>query len=124
MASGLTPLPFHVQAIVEHPQPTSVKELQRLLGFINFYSCFVPHAAAILCPLTDALIGSPKLLTWTSTITQAFLQAKQALAHATFLAHPHPTAPLSLTTSASASHIGGVLQQQINDHWQPLSSFL
>ena len=81
------------------------------LGLINFYHRFVPHAAAILRPLTDALIGSPKTLSWTTSMTHSFQQAKQALSHTTLVAHPHPTAPLALSTDASDSHIGSVLQQ-------------
>ena len=56
-------------------------------------------------------------------MTHSFQRAKQALSHTTLLAHPHPTAPLALSTDASDSHIGGVLQQQIYSHWQPLSFF-
>ena len=92
-------------------------------SLINFYRRFVPHAAAILKPLTDALVGSPKLLSWTPAMSDSFHKAKIALSHATLLAHPHPTAPLALATDASDSHIGGVLQQNISHHWQPLSLF-
>ena len=98
-------------------------KLQRFLGLVNFYCRFDPHAAAILRPLTNALIGAPKSLTWTSSMSQAFHQAQQALSQATLLAHPHPTAPISLATDASDSHIGGVLQQFTSHHWQPLSLF-
>ena len=113
----------NVQAILDYPLPTTVKDLQRFLGLINFYRRFVPHAAAILRPLTDALVGAPKTLSWTPSMTTAFHQAQHALSHATLLAHPHPTAPLSLATDASDSHVGGVLQQQIFQQWQPLSFF-
>ena len=61
-AAGITPLSSHVQAILDYPQPTTVKDLLRFLGLINLDRCFVPHAAAILRPLTDALIGTPKFL--------------------------------------------------------------
>ena len=114
-SAGLTPLSSHVQAILDYPLPTSVKDLQGFLGLINFYRRFVPHAAAaILRPLTDALVGAPKTLSWTPSMTTDFHQAQHALSHATLLAHPHPTAPLSLATDASDSHVGGVLQQQIS----------
>jgi hypothetical protein len=39
------------------------------------------------------------------------------------LAHPQSDAPLALTTNASDMHIGGVLQQQVGGHWQPLGFF-
>ena len=121
--AGVPPLSSHIQAITDYPQPTSIKDLQRFLGVINFYRRFVPHAAAVLHPLNDALIGSPKLLSWTPAMSHSFQQAQTALSHATLLAHLHPTAPLALATDASDSHIGSVLQQNISHHWQPLSFF-
>ena len=123
MATGITPLSSHVQAIADYPQPSSIKNLKQFLGLINFFRHFVPHAATILRPLTDALICSPKLLSWSRAMSNYFHQAKQALSHATLLAHSHPTAPLALATDASDSHIGGVLQQKIGNHWQPLPFF-
>jgi hypothetical protein len=52
-ATGVAPIASRVAAILEHPQPTTVKELQGFFGIINFYRCFVPAAARILKPLTD-----------------------------------------------------------------------
>jgi hypothetical protein len=50
-ATGVAPIASRVAAILEHPQPTTVKELQGFLGVINFYRRFVPAAARILKPL-------------------------------------------------------------------------
>ena len=86
MATGITPLSSHVQAIADYPQPSSIKNLQQFLGLINFFRHFVPHAATILRPLTDALICSPKLLSWSRAMSNYFHQAKQALSHANLLA--------------------------------------
>jgi RNase H-like domain found in reverse transcriptase len=49
--------------------------------------------------------------------------AKAALASATLLAHPAPSATLSLVTDMSNSHIGAVLQQLEGRHWCPLVFF-
>jgi hypothetical protein len=68
---------------LEHPQPTTVKELQGLLGIINFYRRFVPAVACILKPLTDQLKGNPKpaaTVCWTAVMQAAFEAAKAALA--------------------------------------------
>ena len=122
-AAGITPLSSHVDAVRDYLPPSSLKDLRRFLSLVNFYRCFVPHAAAILRPLTDALAGNPRSLTWTPDMRAAFRDIKSALASATLLIHPHPTAPISLTTDASDSHIGAVLQQQVQGAWQPLSFF-
>jgi hypothetical protein len=44
-ARGVATIASCVAAILEHPQPTTVKELQGFLGVINFYRRFVPAAA-------------------------------------------------------------------------------
>ena len=45
-----------------HPHPQDVRGLQRFLGMINFYLCFLPGIARTLRPLTDALAGNPWVL--------------------------------------------------------------
>jgi len=122
-SAGVSPQPSAIQAITDFPQPTNIKELQRFLGLLNFYRRFLPAAAAILRPLTDVLAGQPKHLTWTASMLQSFTAAKQLLSNATLLAHPHPTAAISIATDASDAHIGGVLQQWRHGGWQPLSFY-
>ena len=48
------------------------------------------------------------------------IELKRALANATMLMHPIPGAPISLAVDASDFAIGKVLQQRVNDSWQPL----
>ena len=45
------------------------------------------------------------------------------LANATLLVHPNPSAPLKITCDASDFAFGGVLQQWVDNIWQPLSFF-
>jgi hypothetical protein len=122
-AEGIAPLRKHVAALQQLPVPTDVKELQRFLGLINFYRWFLPSIAGTLRPLTDALRGSPRRLEVSDTMQAAVATAKTALASATLLAHPAPSATLSLATDASDSHIGTVLQQLDGRHWHPLAFF-
>ena len=122
-AAGMQPLPSHVQAIRDFPAPTDVKSLQRFLGMVNFYRRFLPGAAHVLKPLTDALTGSPKHLDWTPQLQAAFEAAKAATAAAVKLVHPAPDATVSLAVDASGTHVGGVLQQLVGGAWQPLSFF-
>jgi hypothetical protein len=80
-----------VPPILEHPHPTTVKELQGYLGKINFYHRFVPAAACILKPLTDQLKGNLKpaaTVCWTAAAQAAFEAAKAALAGSVRLIHP------------------------------------
>ena len=127
-AQGSRPLRDKVAAIAQHPQPGTVKELQQFLGMINFYRKFMPGAAKLLCPLTDALKGGPPptaALQWTPQMLAAFAAAKEALSSATWLAHPVAAAELSLVCDASSTHVGAVIQQRFCSAaaWQPLGFF-
>jgi hypothetical protein len=108
--------------------PITVKELQGLLGLLNFYRRFLPVVAATLRPLTDALKGGRKgaeLEKWSPEMEIAFMQAKLALANSTRLSHPLPGAVISLSVDASATHIGAGLhqRQQGSVIWKPLFFF-
>jgi hypothetical protein len=74
--AGITPLPQHVCAVVEFPQPSTVKELQTFLGMLNFYRHLLPSIADILHPLTDSLCRGKKgsdQLDWSTSMRHAFL---------------------------------------------------
>ncbi len=53
-----------VEAITSWPRPTTIKELQRFLGFSNFYRRFIANYSSITSPLTDLLKGGNKSLSW------------------------------------------------------------
>ena len=123
-ASGCSPLVKHSAAISAFPQPTDKPSLQRFLRMVNFYRKFLRSAAQILAPLTDALKGPGKTITWTPLMDSAFSSAKKLLSSVPELVHPQCNAPISLAVDASDSHIGAVLQQQLPDKsWSPLAFF-
>ena len=122
-ANGISPLPERVAAIREIKRPTSVKELQRFLGMVNYYRKFIPRAAHHLHHLFDALKGKPKDLVWDDGCTLSFEATKEALAQATLLHHPRTNAHLALTTDASQYAVGGVLEQWGPRGWEPLSFY-
>jgi hypothetical protein len=105
------------------PPPQDIKQLQRFLGLLSFYRCFLPNWAQVLRPSTDFLKGGPKTLEWTDKAQEAFQKAKRLLAAAVPLQHPFPNAELSLATDTFNTHISGVIQQKSRDHWQPLGFF-
>ena len=84
---------------------------------------FIPKAAMILRPLTHSLVGQSRSLQWTAEMDSAFLQVKKALESASLLVHPRPSASLALPVDASATHVGGVLQQFQDGFWAPLDFF-
>ena len=62
-------------------------------------------------------------LHWTEDANVAFTESKQILANATLLVHPQQSAPLNITCGASDFVVGGVLQQCVDNVWQPLLFF-
>jgi hypothetical protein len=127
-AAGVAPLRKKVEAILAQPRPGSLQELQGFLGTVNFYRRFLPAAAKLLRPLTDALRGGKEArerIEWTAEMEEAFSATKQALAKAALLAHPIPGAEVALMVDASGYHVGAALQQRTSAAvaWQPLGFY-
>ena len=76
-----------------------------------------------MIPLFKALTDKPKALQWTEDMKTAFHSTKEALAKATLLIHPHLDVPVSLSTDASDTAVGAVLQQLVDGMWIPLAFF-
>ena len=68
---------------------------------INFYHRFLSRAANILRPLTEALKGNPKVLSWTAEMQAATTAIKAGLVAAVLLSHSLPAAQLSLATDTA-----------------------
>ena len=129
-AHGIQPRDSKVQAIRDFPLPTSLTKLREFLGLVNFYRRFIPQCSHIVQPLTDMLAstGSTKktrntTLEWSEPATSAFQKIKTALADSTMLSHPKTNAELCLMTDASDVADGAVLQQNVDNVWQPLGFF-
>ena len=73
--------------------------------------------------MNTLLSDNSRELTWTTEVLQGFYLIKDILAEATLLSHPKPDAPFCIMTDASNIAVGAVLQQQVNNLWQPLSYF-
>ena len=122
-AKGILPLPEKVETILQTKPPTSIKELRRYLGMINYYRRFVKAAAHHLYFLFDALKANPKRLNWSDDMQTSFEAIKHALANSTMLHHPDPSLPLAVTSDASDVAIGAVIEQRGPQGWEPLAFF-
>ncbi|KAK3569467.1 hypothetical protein QTP86_031438 [Hemibagrus guttatus] len=86
-------------------------ELQRFLGFANFYRRFIRNYSSVAGPLTSLLRGKPKKLTWTDQARSAFQQLKNCFTTAPILQHPDPDLPFVVEVDASSSGLRVVLSQ-------------
>ncbi|KAK3509477.1 hypothetical protein QTP70_035120 [Hemibagrus guttatus] len=100
-----------VEAIKSWPQPGTVKDLQRFLGFVNFYRPFISGYSDLMAPLTSLLHKKPKNFSWTSGTIEAFRKLKAAFCMAPTLVHADPTQPFVVEVDASALGVGAVLSQ-------------
>ena len=126
---GILPSPERVKVIKELPAPTSIKQIQKFIGMVNYYHRFIPKLALYLIPLYSHMTTLQKLpkgaknFSWPPECEDAFVMVKDALANVAMLAHPDHDAPIAITSDASNLHVGGVLEQWVDDAWQPLSFF-
>ncbi|KAK3575039.1 hypothetical protein QTP86_019784 [Hemibagrus guttatus] len=105
-----------VRVVTEWPAPSTVRELQRFLGFANFYRRFIRNYSSVAGPLTSLLRGKPKKLSWTDQAQTAFLQLKEHFTTAPILRYPDPELPFVVEVDASCSGLGAVLSQR---HGEP-----
>ncbi|KAK3506869.1 hypothetical protein QTP70_030608 [Hemibagrus guttatus] len=101
-----------VEAIKSWPQPDTGKDLQRFLGFANFYHRFISGYSDLTAPLTSLLCKKPKNLSWTSGTIEAFRKLKADFCTAPTLVHADPTRPFVVEVDASALGVGAVLSQR------------
>ena len=75
-AKGIHTTPDKLRAIVDAPAPRNVNELCSFLGFLNYYSKFIPQSATILHPLNPLLCKNTKW-EWSKECQESFDSAKK-----------------------------------------------
>ncbi len=101
-----------VRAVVNWPRPHSVKELQRFLGFANFYRRFIRNFSTVEAPLTSMSKKGPQHLVWTPRATSAFQELRKRFTTAPILHHPDPELEFIVEVDASST---GLEQFSPND---------
>lgn len=112
IASGqLEADPDKLSAVSNWPVPSSVKQLQRFLGFANFYRRFIRNYSSLVAPLTH--LTSPKTpFVWAPEAEAAFHTLKQRFTSAPVLLQPDPSRQFIVEVDASDLGVGAVLSQR------------
>ncbi|XP_078534034.1 uncharacterized protein LOC144820340 [Lissotriton helveticus] len=81
-----------IKAVVEWPVPRGVKDVQRFIGFANFYRRFGDGFSGLVAPITQLLQKSQAFI-WNQEAQEAFVALKRAFITAPVLSHPNPEQP-------------------------------
>ncbi|KAI2647134.1 Transposon Tf2-6 polyprotein [Labeo rohita] len=101
-----------VNAVCNWPLPKTLKELQRFLGFSNFYRRFIRNFSTVAAPLTAMVKRGNTRLNWSPDALRAFQDLRQRFTTAPILHHPDPQQPFIIEVDASSTGVGAVLSQR------------
>ena len=113
---GVRPCKDNTKAILEYPQPRTVRQVKRFIGMVNFFRKFIKNASEIMQPLHGVANG--KKLEWTENCSQAFELLKLKLTEPPILGYPDFSKLANefiLTTDASNVAAGATLTQMQNN---------
>ena len=112
----------HLRALREYAVPASSKQLQRFVGFVNYFREFVPRFGELVRPLQDLLVGGRAAFRWAEEHQRAFESLIGAVVSATKLYHFVPGAATRVVTDASDTGVAATLLQQTGSgRWRPLA---
>ena len=104
--------PGKVEAVTGWAVPSSRRELQRFLGFANFYRKFVDNYSSVAALLT-ALTSTKVRFLWNKDAESAFSTLKTMFTTAPVLAIPNPSSQFIVEVDASGTGVGAVLSQRL-----------
>ncbi|XP_045445826.1 uncharacterized protein K02A2.6-like [Melitaea cinxia] len=99
-----------VKAILDMPDPTNVKELQRILGMINYLGPFIENLSDKTKILRN-LLKKNTIWLWDENCSQCLQSLKEEITKSPILVHYNPNIPLILSVDSSKSALGAVLMQ-------------
>jgi transposase InsO family protein len=117
---GISTNPEKVSAVSELPEPKNVKDVQSIMGKLNYYSRFIADFAKLARPL-NLLRRKNATWRWESEHKEAFATLKARLCSAPVMKHPDFDREFILATDASGYGIGAVLSQQYGDEEHPIA---
>ncbi|XP_036347774.1 uncharacterized protein K02A2.6-like [Rhagoletis pomonella] len=99
-----------IDAITRLKAPKNVKELQRVLGMLNYLGKFIKSLSELTDPLRSLLLKDNAWF-WGPEQEKAFNAIKKALKTTPVLAYYHANKPVKLSVDASSKSMGACLMQ-------------
>ena len=96
--------------IEEMKTPSTVEELRRFLGYVNYLSRFMPHLATVTEPMRSLLVKGAEFA-WGEKQEKAFKSVKKLAVSSDTLGYYNHDKPLILQCDASTVGLGAALMQ-------------
>ena len=118
---GAKPNPKKIKAIQALERPTTLTEVQRLIGMVQYYRDLWPRRSHILEPFTAVSLGKKGAkIKLTAELETVFVQVKATVSQETLLTYPDWNEPFNIHTDASDFQLGAVISQK----GQPIAFFI
>ncbi|MEM7255024.1 MAG: RNase H-like domain-containing protein, partial [Pseudomonadota bacterium] len=105
------PDPSKIEHLMTVSAPTTKKELDSLVGFLNYLSKFVPHFSDIMVPIFALKSSKNRNFLWNDACQAALNALKDHISKDCLLFHPDYSKPFQLYTDASDFALGATLLQ-------------
>ena len=102
--------PTKLEAVRKWPCPKTVKDIQKFLGFCNFYRRFIEGYSELARALFD-LTKKDAPFIWTECHEQSFTRMQEALTSSPVLALPDYRKPFTMYTDTSDYATSAILEQ-------------
>lgn len=110
ISAGLQPDPKKVANVLKMPNPSDVQGVQRLVGFVNYLSRFLPSLSDTLEPIRQ--LTRPDIAwEWSTEQANAMSRIKTMVSEAPLLAYYNPKEWLTIQCDASNKGLGAALLQ-------------
>ncbi|GFR84159.1 Pol polyprotein [Elysia marginata] len=108
---GVKPSDEKVTAILALPEPTSITELRRTLGMVNYLGRYLPNLSNITHPMSE-LLEKDKAWVWGPRQSEALQEIKRIITQAPTLQFFNTDRKSVVSSDASSYGLGAVLMQE------------
>ena len=110
-----TPDPKKLTTMGEYPAPKTGKQVEALLGFVNYLRDYIPLYSTIAAPLEKLRKVKDVTKVWDGSCQTALVTFRNVLSHSPLIEFPRDGIPYIVATDASQYGVGAVLFQHYED---------